>query len=102
MPDATKLTGDHCIVVQLPRQYNTNLSRGNESISCTLHTQNLADSSDDLSEVAVNGLSSCATGDNRISMCMPSGSDNEFGNTTRLYYRISNLANPEWGLDRNS
>mmetsp|Transcript_25897 Transcript_25897/g.4389 ORF Transcript_25897/g.4389 Transcript_25897/m.4389 type:complete len:108 (-) Transcript_25897:1955-2278(-) len=34
-------------------------------------------------------------------MCMPSGSSNEFGSTTRLYYRISNMANPEWGISRS-
>lgn len=33
-------------------------------------------------------------------MCMPESFSQEFAASTRFYYRVSNMANPEWGIVR--
>lgn len=96
------LNGDDEIEVVLPRQYNTNLARNRESISCSLAWVDMDDSSNDLSENSVSGISSCTTGFNYITAEIPSGDSLTFDSETRVYLRISNLSNPEWGFERTA
>lgn len=35
-------------------------------------------------------------------MCFPEGAEIDVEDTTRLYYHINNLPNPEWGITRST
>jgi hypothetical protein len=96
------IISDNTLNIILPRQYNTDLARGqsnSQTTPCTIIYYNVADTVSDFTTNAnngspISGLSTCSVSDNEVSAAFDSGDNTSFNNDYRIDFSIDNLNNP--------